>query len=91
MRRKNPAADAARMRPDASSAVANARAGQCRDAMKHLFDAAPNNQDGNCSNDGKSAKDFRHAAVIVAGLCTVNKKAGIKYTGFGRARRRKRK
>ena len=76
--------------PDAAGAIKSARAGQCRDAMKHLYDASPHVQGRECSMTGPVANAFRQASVIVSGLCTVNKKAGIPYTGFGRPKRRRR-
>lgn len=81
-----------KLNSDASAAVAAARTGQCRTAMKHLFDAAPHNQSDICSADSQFARDFKQANVIVAGLCTVDKGRGHKYKspGFAGARRRRR-
>lgn len=82
------------MNVDAKAAVAAARSGRCRDAMKHLFDAAPHKQ-VDCSDGSKydaAAKDFQHAGLIVAGACTINAKRGqYKTQGFTGSRRRRRR
>lgn len=83
----------AKLNPDASAAVQSARKGNCRDALKHLYDAAPHMQ-VSCGSPGHEAavKDFKTASVIVAGLCTVNAKSGTyRSTGFDGARRRRRR
>lgn len=85
-----------KLNPDAAAAVAAARKGSCRTAMKHLFDASPHLQSVNAcaSVDTPAARDFKQANVIVAGLCTVDKKTDRSYTGAGfqgTRRRRRRK
>jgi hypothetical protein len=68
---------------DAQAAIDAARAGQCRDAMKHLYDASPHQQSAEActSTTSKVAQDFKLATIIVAGACTVNKKPTKKMYG----------
>lgn len=68
---------------DAQAAITAARAGQCRDAMKHLYDAAPHQQsvEACTSQNSKIAQDFKLATIIVTGACTVNKKPTKKMYG----------
>jgi hypothetical protein len=83
-----------RLNPDATAAVNAARAGNCKDAMKYLYDAAPHNQTQNCGGDrwNDAVSDFRHANVVVAGACAVNAGKSTRHTpGFDGARRRRRK
>ena len=74
-----------KLNPDAAAAVAAARKGSCRTAMKHLFDASPHLQSVNAcaSTDTPAARDFKQASVIVAGLCTVDKKPDRSYASAG--------
>lgn len=84
---------------DAQAAIDAARKGQCRTAMKFLYDAAPHRQsEAACMNaDSKIAQDFRLASIVVAGACTVNATPGghrrrssvESRAGFGRAVKKK--
>jgi hypothetical protein len=83
----------AKLNPDASAAISAARAGRCRDAMKHLYDASPHVQGRGCdSMTSAEANAYRQANLVVAGLCTVQTKPKhYKSTGFDGARRRRRR
>lgn len=83
----------AKLNPDAAAAISSARAGNCRDAMRHLYDAAPHMQTS-CESDryAQAAKDFKVATQIVSGLCTIDKKKrGYRVEAFAGARRRRRR
>jgi len=83
-----------RLNPDATAAVNSARAGNCKDAMAYLYDAAPHNQTTNVGGErwNDAVSDYRHASIVVTGACTVNAgKSTRKHSGFDGARRRKRR
>ena len=86
----------ARLNPDATAAVNAAQAGNCREAMKYLYDAAPHMQAKCDSPDHeKHVADFRTASVIVAGRCTrdegkVRGKKKYNFEGRNRVRRKRR-
>lgn len=82
------------LNPDASAAVASARKGNCRDALKHLYDAAPHNQTLECGTEKAKnlAADFKTANVIVSGLCAIDRSGGkYKTDAFQGVRSRKRR
>lgn len=86
---------AKKLNPDAMLAISAARKGNCKDAMKYLYDAAPHNQVG-CNSPGfeSAVSDFRHASVIVSGSCArpnASKSARHDQQGFDGPRRRKRR
>jgi hypothetical protein len=83
----------AKLNPDAAAAVKAARAGKCRDAMKHLYDAAPHVQGEGCGGmQTPTANAFRQAFLIVSGTCTVQRTPGrYRSTGFDGAKRRRRR
>lgn len=68
---KHKSKGALRMNADARHAIEAARAGNCRTALRTLFDAAPHNQGG--SRGREQAGDFRTAAIIIEKLCMTNK------------------
>lgn len=81
-----------KLNADAAAAVASARKGNCRDAMKYLYDASPHMQQS-CSTPGFEDKvaDYRHASIIVAGACTRNASKSTRHDqqGFDGPRRRR--
>lgn len=70
-RRKRTMGGKSYMSPDAHAAIKAARAGNCKTAYRHLYDAAPHIQGG--SRQQRHAADFRTAAIIIEKLCVVNK------------------
>lgn len=83
-----------RLNPDARAAITAAHRGNCKDALKYLYDAAPHNQTS-CDQPGfeSAVADFRTANVIVAGSCVVNSGKSMRLTsgGFDGARRRRKR
>lgn len=84
---------------DAAGAIRAARAGNCKDALKYLYDAAPHNQTRECGTQKQLnlISDFKQANIVVTQLCATNRTkkskraGGGSYDFLGRPSRRRKK